>query len=152
MTRLETYQQFAARFHSGKRLRPATEAQLDEAEAALGLLLPESFRQLAVTCGNAYTPDLLDLILAKKVGFADVQQFFTPKQMATETRRTRLAPTGTRVMFALKCSGNWFELRNLSRHGARPDEAAVWFLDLESETEEKQADSIEAWIGRFLEL
>lgn len=151
-TRSETYQQFATRFHAGKRLRPATAAQLDEAEAALGLLLPESYRQFATTCGGVYTPDLLDLILAKKPGFADVQQFLTTKQMVTETRRARLSPTGTRVMFAYDCSANWFELRDLSPIAPRPDEAAVWFIDLESETEEKQADSFEEWIGRFLGL
>lgn len=101
MDRTELYRQFADWFHAGKRLRPATAAQLAEAEFALGVLWPESYRQFALVCGAVYSPSLLDLIVERKPGFSDVQQFLTTKQSVTETRRCRrLEPGDGCVVFA----------------------------------------------------
>ena len=86
----ELHRAFAERFHAGKRIRPATAAQLADAEAALGLLWPESYRRFALAFGAVYTPGILDLVVKHKPGFGDVQRFLTPKQSVTETRRGRL--------------------------------------------------------------
>src|SRR5438046_1976104 len=85
--RSELYRRFAERFHAGKRRRPATGEQIAEAELALGVLWPESYRQFALACGAVSCPALLDLIVERKPGFSDVQQFLTPKQSVAETRR-----------------------------------------------------------------
>src|SRR5262245_20429307 len=78
--RSELHRAFAERFQAGKRIRPATAEQLADAEAALGVLWPESYRQFAMAWGAVYTPSLLDLVVEHKPGFGDVQQFLTPKQ------------------------------------------------------------------------
>src|SRR6187402_3537824 len=105
--RADLHRAFAERFHVGKRLKLATASQLADAEAALGVLLPESYRQFALTCGAIYTPALLELVVARKPGFGDVQQFLTPKQSAKETRRWRLEPAGACAAFASDCSGSF---------------------------------------------
>src|SRR5262249_2997513 len=127
--RADLHRAFAERFHAGKRLRPATAAQLAEAEAALGVLWPGSDRQFAMACGAVDTRGLLDLVVERKPGFGDVQQFLTPKQSVTETRRWRLEPVGGCAAFASDCSGSFFAFRQLPAAGARPDDAAVWLFD-----------------------
>jgi len=150
--RIELYRRFAERYHAGKRLRPATEAQVADAESTLGVLWPESYRQFALACGALYTPSLLDLIVEGKPGYSDVQQFLTPKQSVTETRRWRLEPGGGCVAIASDCSGNWFAFRELIASPPRPDDAAVWLFDHENGTVEVEAKSFEEWINRFLSL
>src|SRR5438445_547521 len=108
MDRVELHKAFADRFHAGKRLRPASPAQLADAEAALGVLWPESYRQFALACGAVYSPTLLDLVVERKAGFADVLQFLTPKQSVAETRRWRLEPESGCAAFGSDCSGNFF--------------------------------------------
>ena len=151
-TRSELHRAFAERFHTGKRLRPATAAQLADAEASLGVLWPESYRQFAMACGAVYTPSLLDLIVEHKPGFGDVQQFLTPKQSVTETRRWRLEPAGGCAAFASDCSGSFFAFRQLTATEPRPDDAAVWLFDHDAGEVVEQAKSFDEWLGRFLQL
>jgi hypothetical protein len=148
--RIELYRRFADRFHAGKRRRPATEEQVAEAESALGVLWPESYRQFALGCGAVYSPSLLDLIVERKPGFCEVQQFLTPKQSVTETRRWRLDPAGGCVAFASSSSGDWFAFRELTGSSPRVDDAPVWLFDLENDTIEIEAKSFEEWVNRFL--
>lgn len=150
--RADLYRPFAERFHAGKRLRPATETQLADAEAALSLLWPESYRQFALACGAVYSPALLELVLGRKVGFADVQQFLTPKQSVTETRRWRLDPSGGCAAIASDCSGSFFAFRQLPATEPRPDDAAVWLFDHDTGEVVQQAASFDDWLGRFLAL
>ena len=152
MGRTELHRVFAARFHAGKRLRPATEAQLADAETVLGVLWPEAYRQFALACGTVYTPGLLELVVARKPGYADVQQFLTPKQSATETRRWQLEPDGGCAAFASDCSGSFFAFRQLPVSGPRPDDAAVWLFDREAGEAVMEAASFDEWVGRFLGL
>ena len=150
--RSELHRAFAERFHAGKRLRPATAAQLAEAEAALGVLWPESYRQFAMACGAVYTPSLLDLVVEQKPGFGDVQEFLTPKQSVTETRRWRLEPEGGCAAFASDCSGSFFAFRQLTATEPRSDDAAVWLFDHDAGEVVEQAKSFDEWLGRFLQL
>src|SRR5689334_20616419 len=92
--RADLHRAFAERFHAGKRVRPATAVQLGDAEAALGVFWPAAYREFAMAFGAIYTPGLLDLVVKHKPGFGDVQQFLTPKQSVTETRRWHLASEG----------------------------------------------------------
>lgn len=150
--RADLYRAFAERFHAGKRLRPATAAQLTDAETALGVLWPEAYRQFAMACGAVYTPSILDLVVEHKPGFGDVQQFLTPKQSVTETRRWLLDPEGGCAAFAGDCSGSFFAFRQLSATEPRPDDAAVWLFDHDAEEFVKQAETFDEWLGRFLRL
>ena len=149
--RADLYRAFAERFHAGKRLRPATAAQLADAEVALGVLWPDAYRHFSLTCGAVYTPSLLDLVVKQKPGFGDVQQFLTPKQSVTETRRWHLEPEGGCVAFASDCSGNFFAFRQLSAT-ERPDDSAVWLFDHDDGEVVEQAASFDEWLGRFLNL
>lgn len=150
--RAELHLAFADRFHAGKRLRPATAVQLANAEAALGVLWPEAYRQFAMAYGAVYTPGLLDLVVNRKPGFGDVQQFLTPKQSVTETRRWHLESNGGCAAFASDCSGNFFQFRQLSATEPRPDDAAVWLSDHDTEEVVEMAASFDEWLGRFLQL
>jgi len=149
--RVELHQAFAERFHAGKRFRMATEVQLADAEASLGVLWPESYRQFARSYGAVYCPGLLDLV-AQKSGLADVQQFLLPKQSVTETRRWGLEPEGGCAAFASDCSGSFFAFRQLPSIGPRPDDAAVWLFDHDVGKVIKQAATFDKWLGRFLGL
>ncbi len=151
MDRLELYRKFAERFHGGKRLRPATDDQISEAETALGVLWPESYRQFSLTCGAIYTPSLVELIVELNLEFADVQDFLTPKQTVTETRRSLAEPPGTGIVFANDCSGNLFTFRELSSN-CRVEDSPVWFFDHENNSFNKEADSFDEWISRFVGL
>lgn len=148
----ELYRHFAERFHAGKRIRPATEAQVEAAESALGVLWPESYRRFALACGALYTPSLLDLIVERMPGYSDVQQFFTPRQAVTETRRSGFEPPGSCVVLATDCSGNCFAFRALSASPPRPDDAPVWLLDHEEGAVTVEAASFDEWLSRFLAL
>jgi hypothetical protein len=152
VTRNELHQAFAARYHAGKRLRPGTEAQLADAEAALGVLWPESYRQFALACGAVYSPGLLELVIAHESNFADVQQFLTPKQSVTETRGWRLEPDGGCAAFASDCSGSFFAFRQLSAAEPRADDAVVWLFDHETCEVVEQAASFDEWLSQFLAL
>jgi hypothetical protein len=133
-------------------VRAANEVQLADAESALGLLWPESYRQFALTCGAVYSPSLHDLIVERKPGYSDVQQFLTPKQAVTETRRWNLQLGDDCVAIASDCSGNWFAFRKLNASPTRLDDAAIWLFDHENDTVEVEAKSFEEWINRFLSL
>jgi hypothetical protein len=148
----DLHRAFAERFHAGKRIRPATAAQLADAEAALGVLWPESYRQFALINGAVYTPGLLDLIVKHKPGFGDVQQFLTPKQSVTETRRWRLEPSGGCAAFASDSSGSFFAFRQLKATEPRLEDAPVWLFDHEAGDVIEQAASFDEWLGRFLKL
>lgn len=150
--RPELYQSFAKRYHAGKRLRPAKEAEIETAESALGVLWPESFRQFALSCGALYCPSLLDLVVQRQPGYSDVQQFLTPRQTTTETRRWHLEPAGQCLAFASDSSGNWFAFRDLQASPRRPDDAAVWLFDHDDETVKAEAASFDEWLKRFLSL
>ena len=150
--RSELHRAFAERFHDGKRLRPAPAAQLDDAEAALGVLWPESYRQFATACGAVYTPILLDLVIARKADLGAMQQFLTPKQSVTETRRWRLEPDGGCAAFASDSSGSFFAFRKLPAAEPRPDDSAVWLFDHDLGEVVEQAASFDDWLGRFLQL
>jgi hypothetical protein len=54
----DLHRPFADRFHAGKRPRAATQEQILEAEIALGVLMPEAYRQFARNHG-AFTARLL---------------------------------------------------------------------------------------------
>lgn len=151
-TRANLYREFAERFHAGKKLRPATVGQLADAEAVLGVLWPEAYRQFAMACGAVYTPGLLDLVVKHKPGFGDVQQFLTPKQAVNETRRWHLEEVGGCVAFASDCSGSFFVFRQLSATEPRPDNAAVWLFDHDVGEVVEQAASFDEWLGRYMNL
>lgn len=152
MVREDLYRRFAARFHAGKRLRPAAEAQVEAAEAALGVLWPESYGRFALACGALYTPSLLDLIVERKPGWSDVQQFLTPRQSVAETRRSGLEPAGTCLVWATDCMGNLFAFRDLPASSPRFSDAPVWFFDHEENEMTIEAASFDAWLARFLDL
>ena len=148
----ELHRAFAERFHAGKRIRPATAAQLADAEAALGLLWPESYRRFALAFGAVYTPGILDLVVKHKPGFGDVQRFLTPKQSVTETRRWRLEPDGGCAAFASDSSGSFFAFRQLKAAEPRLEDAPVWLFDHEAGEVIEQAGSFDEWLNRFLQL
>lgn len=150
--RADLYREFVERFHAGKRLRPATAVQLADAEATLGIFWPEAYRQFAMACGAVYTPSLLGLVVEHKPGFGDVQQFLTPKQSVTETRRWHLEPEGGCAAFASDCSGSFFAFRQLSATEPRPDDAAVWLFDHDAGEAVEQTASFDEWLGRYLKL
>ena len=152
IVRAELYMAFAKRFHAGKRIRPATAPHLAEAEEMLGVRWPESYRQFAMTCGAVYTPSLLELVREHKTGYSDVQQFLTPKQSVTETRRWHLEPGGGCAAFASDCSGSFFAFRDLSIAEPRADDAAVWLFDHSAGEVFEQSKSFDEWIGRFMQL
>ena len=148
----ELHRAFAERFHAGKRIRPATAAQLADAEAALGLLWPESYRRFALAFGAVYTPGILDLVVKHKPGFGDVQRFLTPKQSVTETRRGPLEPDGGCAAFASDSSGSFFAFRQLKAAEPRLEDAPVWLFDHEAGEVIEQAGSFDEWLNRFLQL
>jgi hypothetical protein len=150
--RAELYKRFAERYHAGKKLRPAKEAEIEAAESALGVKWPESYRHFAITCGAVYSPSLVDLIVERSLGYYDVQQFLTPRQTATETKRWQLEPSGGCLAFASDCSGNWFAFRGLPASLPRPDDAAVWIFDHDNQTVAVEAASFDEWVERFLSL
>jgi hypothetical protein len=152
VTRSEIHQAFAARFHAGKRLRAANEVQLADAEIALGLLWPESYRQFALACGAVYSPEVLNLVTSRGSALADVQQFLTPKQSVTETRRWRLEPEGGCAAFASDCSGSFFAFRQLTATEPRADDVAVWLFDHDVDEVVQQAPSFDQWLSQFLAL
>jgi len=152
VTRSEIHQAFVKRFHAGKRVRPATEAQLADAEGALSVVWPESYRQFALVCGAPYSPGLLDLVNARSPGFGEVQQFLTLRQSVTETRRWQLEPERGCAAFASDCSGNFFAFRQLSAAEPRADDAVVWLFDHEAGTVIQQAPSFDQWLSQFLSL
>lgn len=151
-SREELYRRFAERFHAGKSIRPATEAQVDTAEEALGVLWPDSYRRFALACGALYTPSLLGLVVDRKPGYSDVQQFLTPRQSVAESRRAGLEPAGTCLVLATDCTGNYFAFRDLPTSPPRLDDAPVWLFDHEEDAATVEAASFDEWLSRFLSL
>jgi len=150
-SRSELYQRFIDRFDARERRRRSEEAQIESAESAMGVKWPDAYREFALLFGAVYSPSLIDLIVKKKLDYSDVQQFLTPKQTVTETKRWRLEPAGACFAFASDCSGNWFAFRNLPE-SPRLDDAAVWLFDHETGTVEIEGVSFVEWISRFLTL
>jgi hypothetical protein len=150
--RVDLHRAFAERFHAGKGLRPAKATQLADAEAALGVLWPEAYRQFAMTCGAVYTPGLLDLVVERKPGFGEVQQFLTPKQSVAETRGWDLDPEGGCAAFASDSGGSFYAFRQLPATEPRPDDAAVWLFDHDDGEWVEHSASFDEWLGRFLQL
>ena len=116
------------------------------------MLWPESYRQFATACGAVYTPGLLDLVIARKADCGAVQQFLTPKQSVTETRRWRLEPDGGCAAFASDSSGSFFAFRKLPAAEPPPNDSAVWLFDQDAGEVVEQAASLDDWLGRFLQL
>lgn len=152
MVREDLYRRFAARFHAGKRLRPAAEAQVEAAEVALGVLWPESYRRFALTCGALSTGRLLRLVAEREPGYSDVQEFLTPRQSVAEARRSAAELGDAGLALAFDGLGNIFAFRDLPASPPRADDAPVWLIDLEEGTANVECPSFDAWIARFLEL
>ena len=136
---------------SAATVESATEVQINEAETAMGVMWPESYRQFALTCGAVYAPSLLDLIVGLNAAITDVQDFFTPKQSVTATRRSLMEPLRSCIVFANDCSGNVFGFRILPV-SIRVDDAPVWLFDYENDSVSMESHSFDEWISRFLEL
>ena len=118
----------------------------------MAILWPDSCRQFALACGAVYSPSILDLIVERKLDYSDVQQFLTPRQSVTETRRWQLEPAGGCLAFATDCEGSFFAFRDLPASPPRPDDAPVWLFDHEEVTVRVQAATFDEWISRFLSL
>jgi hypothetical protein len=145
------YRRFADRSHAGRRFWPATGTQVEAAEAAPGVLWPESYRRFALSCGALDTPSFLDLVVGRAPGCSDVRQFLTPRQSVAETRRWGPEAAGGLVP-ATGCMGNAFAFRGLSASAPRPDDAPVCPFDREDDGAIAEAPSFDEWLARFLAL
>ena len=145
------HQQFTDAFHAGDASTPATDAQLDAANAACRITLPTAFRAFAKSVGNVYTPNILDAITDRDLDHPDVQNFMLVTDIAAETSAYWQAGMPHNVVaFASDGMGNLFAFSR-DVHDVVPDDAPVLFFDHDFMTVETVADSFDAFLSWFLD-
>lgn len=150
MTRVEIQDSFVEQFASGMVL-PSDPAALEQDEAELKILFPQSFLEFATRFGALHTPEIEDLFAGGASGF-DVQEFFSAHDILKTTQAYRDGlVSDTFVVVAVDCMGNVFGFQ--ARAGAgRSDDAAVYVFDHRSGKTAAVAQSFDAWLLAFLDM
>jgi hypothetical protein len=147
---------FAVRFEADRLGGPAQRISvdvIDQAEEALDTFLPVSYREFLGACGPLFVPALWDAVVEKELGVEPVREFFTPSQVAADTRLYWSG--GMPVDFIAIASdfcGNMFGFGRCDCRSPRPDDLPVFFFDHDFVRVTEVSASFDGWLGRYLEL
>jgi len=139
---------FIARWmHPDYPPRPVSGEALDAVEARFNFAFPGDYREAVLQFGLVSpTIELLDAIVDRELGMADLSQLLDPAQMVTSTEAWReMGLPGNMVAFASDCMGNLFCF-------GTDCEPTVFFFDHDFETTREVAPSFSLWIDGFCAL
>jgi hypothetical protein len=126
--------------------------QLDEfnaMEKRLNIEFPKSYKHFALTYGNIWTPNILDLIDENEIEIADVQEFWDAEKIIFDKENEWTSNIEENVIpFASDCMGNifCFAIKDLK---LRKDDCNVYFYDHDFDTIENVSISFEEWIEQY---
>ena len=117
-------------FNRHKTSLKASEDDLRYMETELNTVLPDSYRMFAKDYGEAYTPELLDIIVDKELDLFDVQNISLPRESVDNTKAYWSAGMPTDFIgFGSDCMGNLFGFKRLEPPASRPPDAPVFVFD-----------------------
>jgi hypothetical protein len=143
------HEDFVARFHSGDRPTPATDAEVDSVEAGLGTKLPGAFRAFMTRFGPVHTPGILDQITERGLDHPDIQEFLSASEAVENTKGYWSAGMPDHVIgIASDCMGNMI---GFGRSSERPDDAPVLFFDHDLVEVSEIAPSFDSFLDWYLD-
>ncbi|HLK29296.1 MAG TPA: SMI1/KNR4 family protein [Puia sp.] len=146
------FKQFAERFNKNDNLKPFAQFEIDQLENEFQIILPTDYKVFLLTIGDAWTPDILDLVVDQNADIHDVQQFWSIERIIYDKQNEWTSQVATDIIpFASDCMGNIFSFLRQDLK-LRNDTASVYFFDHDFDTVEKISDSFKEWINVFNSL
>ena len=152
---MEYQRNFLNRFGVNSKTSPAKPFQLEEfncMEERLKIKFPKSYKNFALTFGNIWTPNILDLIDEKEVEIADVQEFWNAERIIFDKENEWTSNIEENLIpFASDCMGNifCFAVKDLT---SRKDDCDIYYYDHDFDSIENLSISFEQWIEQFNEI
>ncbi len=129
--------------------KPFQYEEFDSIEKRFKINFPESYKYFALTYGNIWTPNILDLIDENEIEIADVQEFWNAEKIVFDKENEWTSNIEEDVIpFASDCMGNIFCFATKDL-GVRKDDSNVYFYDHDFDTIESLSISFEEWIMQF---
>jgi hypothetical protein len=148
-SRSEIHETFVARFHHGKKGKPATDKQLDSMESDLDAKVPAAYREFMTCHGAVHTPSILDELSDKEMDHVDIQELFTPAEAVKNTKLYWSGGMPDNVIgFASDCMGNMIGFR---RQRKASDDAPVMFFDHEFVEVRRIAPTFDKFLAWYLD-
>jgi hypothetical protein len=146
---MSALEQFAARFDRRDQKNPTEESELNDLEQHLNIKLPGDYRRFMLAIGSAWTPEILDIIVARELEMQDVQNFFAPDVVLNDKRNGWSSKVDPPIIpFASDCVGNTIGFLESDLSTPLPT-ASVYVFDHDLETLEKVHQSFSAWIEAY---
>jgi hypothetical protein len=148
---MEYQRTFFNRFGVNSQKSPAKPFQLEEfnsMEERLNIEFPRSYKYFALTYGNIWTPNILDLIDEMGIEIADVQEFWNAERIVFDKENEWTSNIESLIPFASDCMGNifCFAVEDLK---SKKDDCNIYFYDHDFDTIENLSISFEQWIEQF---
>ncbi|HLO53630.1 MAG TPA: SMI1/KNR4 family protein [Saprospiraceae bacterium] len=149
---MEHLKTFFNRFNDNSKISPSkpfTLKEFDSLEERFKIEFPKSFKYFALTYGNIWTPNILDLIDEKEIEISDVQEFWNAEKIifVKENEWTSKIEENL-IPFASDCMGNifCFAVKDLI---SRKEDCNVYFYDHDFDTIENLSLNFDEWIEQF---
>ena len=146
---MEILREFSNRFNKKDDLKKASESDIQKLESEFGITLPKDYKTFIAEFGNISTPDILFIIVDKKIELNDVQDFWDIESISYDKKNEWTSQISTDLIpFASDSMGNIFGF--LSTDLTTENETiSVYFFDHDFDTVEKISDSFTEWINEF---
>ena len=146
---MEILREFSNRFNKKDDLKKASESDIQKLESEFGITLPKDYKTFIAEFGNISTPDILFIIVDKKIELNDVQDFWDIESITYDKKNEWTSQISTDLIpFASDSMGNIFGF--LSTDLTTENETiSVYFFDHDFDTVEKISDSFTEWINEF---
>jgi len=146
---MNTFNEFSKRFNKNDHTICASDLDLHKLEQAFKIYLPDDFKIFANHFGNLWTPDVLDIIVDKKIEMFDVQQFWEINDIFKYKEEGLTPNTPFDIIpFASDCMGNIFAFLS-DRIKDKKETSEIYFLDHDFMTLKKLSNSFTEWIDCF---
>jgi hypothetical protein len=140
--------QFISRFNKNSEAKLAEQSEIDMVELEFNIYLPDDYKSFLLTCGDLWTPDILDLIVDRDLSIEDVQDFWDVDGIIECKKNESMDGL---LPFASDSMGNVFAFIISDLINQHPS-ASVYFYDNDFDSMEKTSESFTAWIERFNQL
>jgi hypothetical protein len=143
------FKTFADRFNKSDKIKPASVLEIEKIESEFHIFLPADFREFLLEIGDVFTPNILSIIVDKKIEINDVQEFWDMERISWDKNNEWTSQLEEDLIpFASDCMGNLFAFmtNDLKK---QTQTAAVYFYDHDFDTVEKIANNFTEWVDGF---
>lgn len=146
---MEIFNTFNTRFNKNVDLEKASEADIENLNKQLNIIVPKDFRLFLTKFGNIYTPNILDIIVDKDIELPVIQEFWPTENIINDKQNEWTAHLSTDLIpFASDSMGNIFGFLAADLQEER-ETCSVHFFNHDYDTVEKVSNSFSEWIESY---